>query len=383
VLFVTHSLNLEGAPRSLFETATALDRARFDLRLWSPVPGPLEGAWAERGVETRILSVDPQRGGRDDYEAMVRRLAGLASTSSPDLVVANTLETFWAIHVADELGVPAVWVVRESEDPSGYFHARWPTAIAERGEEGLDLADAIVFVADATRSLFRPRVDEARTRLIPNGLDLAAFDPATLPIHRRAVRRPLGLGADTPLLLCVGTSCMRKGQLELVRALALVRERVPDFCCVMLGVVENDYRQRLEAAIDELELRDRIVLRPPTEAPLPWIAAADGLVCPSFQESLPRVVLEAMGFGRPIVATDVHGVPELVRDGIEAWLVAPGDVGALADAIARMLLEPAEAARRGERARARVESHYTLDRCVARYDALLTELLADAGTGPV
>jgi glycosyltransferase involved in cell wall biosynthesis len=381
VLFVSHSLNLEGAPRSLFELAGGLDRERFDVRLLSPVEGPLEAVWKEAGFATRILPVDPRAGRRDDYDAMVRRLAGLVSPDRPDLVVANTLETFWAIHLAEELGVPSIWIVRESEDPAAYFHSRWPTVIAERGVAALDLADSVIFVAEATRDLFRGRLDEERTRLIPNGLDLARFDLDAGGGRRRSTRRRLGIPDARLLILCVGTTCMRKGQLDLIRALDRMKTRVEELACVFLGAVEGDYLERLKAAADELGLADRVQFLPPREDPLPCFEAADLLVSPSYQESLPRVVLEAMAFGLPIVATGVHGVPELVRHDEEALLVEPGDVEAMADAISELLLDPARAARLGERARKRVEAQFTLRRSVDRYAESITALLARDGMG--
>lgn len=379
LLFVTHSFNLEGAPRSLFETARGVVLGDFDGCVVSPVAGPLEAEWKDAGFETRILPVDVRVPGRDDYDAMIRRLAALLSVTRPDLVVANTLETFWAVHVARELGVPCVWIVRESEDPASYFHTRLPTAIAERGVDALDVADRVVFVADATRALFRTRLPDTRSLVIPNGLDLGRIDGDVASEQVARIRHDHGIAPDVPIILCVGTPCTRKGQLELLDALVHLSARGLDFHCVFLGVGESDYVDRMRARIAEGGLASRVSLVPPTSEPLDYFAAADVVVCPSFQESLPRVVMEAMAFARPIVATRVFGVPEMIRDGREGRLVEAGDTLALADALQEVAADRGLAAALGERARERVREQFSLRRTVEGYASLFRRLLESTG----
>jgi len=374
VLFVTHTLNLEGAPRSLFEMAAGLSRDEFEVQVLSPVDGPLGAEWQDAGFDMRILPVDVRVGGRDDYDAMVRRLAGLISVGRPDVVVANTLETFWAIHAAREMGVEAIWVVRESEDPSTYFHSRLPPSIAERGEHALRISDRVVFVAEATRALFRSKLAPDQSLTIPNGLDLKKMDEISGSPAVKAVRARAQVDAALPLLLCVGTPCPRKGQLELLDALAQLCARGVEFRCVFLGTTEGDYLDRMRDSIQGSGLSDRVDLVPPTREPLAYFAAADLLICPSFQESLPRVVLEAMAFATPIVATRVFGVPELIRDGREGRLVEAGDIDAMADAIEELIRDPARASEFGRRARRRVETNFTLARCVNGYASLFRTL---------
>jgi ABC-type polysaccharide/polyol phosphate transport system ATPase subunit/glycosyltransferase involved in cell wall biosynthesis len=375
ILFVTHTLNLEGAPRSLFEMARGLPRDEFEAHVLSPVEGPLGAEWEGAGFAKRILPVDVRVGGRDDYDAMIRRLAGLISVGRPDLVVANTLESFWAIHVARELGIEAVLIVRESEDPASYFHSRLPTRIAERGVHSLEVSNRVVFVAEATRALFRSKLAPDQSVVIPNGLDLETLDEVSGSAAAETVRKRAGVDSGTPLLLCVGTPCARKGQLELLAALAQLRERGFEFRCIFLGTTDGEYLERMRDSIERSGLGAHVDFIPPTREPLPYFAATDLLVCPSFQESLPRVVLEAMAFATPIVATGVFGVPELIRDGKEGRLVEAGDVDAMTEAIAELLGDRDRASALGRQARLRVEAKFTLETCVQDYAALFREAL--------
>ena len=108
-----------------------------------------------------------------------------------------------------------------------------------------------------------------------------------------------------------------------------------------------------------------------TSAVYDYYAMADVFVCTSFEESFPRVLLEAMAFGVPIVSTDVHGIPEIVRHGTEALLVRAGSPSALADALAEVQANPAAAAARATRASARVEKLFAHDQVLPQHVALL------------
>ena len=378
LLFVSHNLNLEGAPRSLFEIAKGLDDTRFEGRLWCPAKGPLAAEWSAIDVPIHHLGWDASLATEDDFDAQVRRLAGRASVWKSDLIVANTLETYWAVHVAAELGRPSVWIVRESEPPDAYFHARLPTPIAERALAALELADRVVFVADATRRLFRDQLDAGRDALIPNGLDLARFDLSTIAGRRVEIRRELGIGDDKPLLLCVGTTCVRKAQLELIRSLGILRDSHPGFHCVFLGAIEGDYLESMRSAIMELGLDASVSLREHVSDARPFFAAADIAICNSYQESLPRVVLEAMAFGKPVVASRVFGIPELIRDETDGLLVEAGDIESLAKALDRLLADPPLAMKLGASGRERVRTGFSLADRVRDYSALFDDLLAPA-----
>src|SRR5690606_14482291 len=97
-----------------------------------------------------------------------------------------------------------------------------------------------------------------------------------------------------------------------------------------------------------------------------FLGAADLFVCSSYEESFPRVILEAMAFGLPIVSSDVHGIPEILGPG-DAVLVPPGNALALAGGMRRLLADREDARRRADRARARVEAEFGLETVLPRH----------------
>ena len=134
--------------------------------------------------------------------------------------------------------------------------------------------------------------------------------------------------------------------------------------CELVLAGDGELRSALEARIAALGLQTQVRITG-------WIGSAEvraelqaarALVLPSFAEGLPVVIMEAMALRRSVISTTVAGIPELVQDGATGWLVAPGDVEALADAmIACLIATPEVLAAMGERARARVLRHHDVD----------------------
>jgi glycosyltransferase involved in cell wall biosynthesis len=172
-------------------------------------------------------------------------------------------------------------------------------------------------------------------------------------------------------LVCVGRLCEQKGQLLLLRAIGELLRRGISFELVFAG--DGELRAELECEIDALGLRERVRITGWIDSVQvrAEILAARALVLPSFAEGLPVVIMEAMALGRPVISTYVAGIPELVRDGMDGWLVPAGDLGALVDAMAAALREPADVlTRMGEQARLRVLERHDVDIEAAKLAAL-------------
>lgn len=218
------------------------------------------------------------------------------------------------------------------------------------------------FVVAISRDNLEEIVDEVgpsardRVEVIHCGVDTAALRPRTDP-------RP----ADRPFtVVCIGTLHEVKGQAVLVDAARILRERGVTVDVRMIGDGEDEsmLRERIASArLDDVIHLDGRRTRAQVIAAL---GDADLLVAPSViasdgkREGIPVVLMEAMSCGLPVVASRLSGIPELVDDGETGLLVTPGDPVALADAIARLVAEPALRARMGAAARARVERDFDL-----------------------
>ncbi len=174
-----------------------------------------------------------------------------------------------------------------------------------------------------------------------------------------------------PRLVCVGRLCEQKGQLLLVQAAHRLRRRGIPFELVLAG--DGEMRADIESLVASLDLRDQVRITG-------WISslqvrdeilASRALVLASFAEGLPVVVMEAMALRRPVIATAVAGIPELVRPPEHGWLLPAGDVDALAAAMEACLAAPPELlARMGEAAHRRVLERHDIDTEAAKLAAL-------------
>jgi glycosyltransferase involved in cell wall biosynthesis len=138
--------------------------------------------------------------------------------------------------------------------------------------------------------------------------------------------------------VCIGRLAPQKGQAILVQAAAKLAAEGRDFELTLVG--DGPLRAALEGMSKTLHLNGQINITG-------WMSGAQvrhqleqsrAMVLPSFAEGLPVVIMESLALGRPVISTHVAGIPELVQDGVNGWLVAPGDVDALADAMRKVLV---------------------------------------------
>jgi glycosyltransferase involved in cell wall biosynthesis len=194
-----------------------------------------------------------------------------------------------------------------------------------------------------------------KIHVVPMGLDSAFLEAKTAPIP------------DTRMLVSIGRLHEQKGQLLLLEAMALLAAQ--DCPCQLLLIGEGPLRPALEAAVERLKLQDSVRLAGAlaAEAIRGHLLAARVFVLPSFAENLPIVLMEALALERPVIATHIAGIPELVENGACGWLVAPGDVHALAAAIRDALDTPASRlAVMGSEGARRVRRHHDARHGAAR-----------------
>lgn len=178
-----------------------------------------------------------------------------------------------------------------------------------------------------------------------------------------AFAEPVPLPAGGLRLVSIGRLVEQKGQLLLVQALAAARATHPAVHLTLVG--DGELRGAIEALVRAHELERHVTITGwvDEDRVRAELAAAHALVVPSFAEGLPMVVMEAMAACRPVIATHVAGIPELVQPGETGWLVPAGDAGALAGAIRALAETPrARLEDMGRAAQARVLARHDIDR---------------------
>ncbi len=308
------------------------------------------------------------------------RLAALIRAEGVAIVHARSRAPAWSAWLAcRRTGAHFVTTYHGTYGEDLPFKRRY-NAVMARGER---VIAASRFIAGLIAA--RHRVDPARIRVIPRGVDPAVFDPAGVSGDRMMrLARTWRLPEDARVVLLPGRLTRWKGQAVLIEAIArLVR---PDVCCVLVGSDQGRWRYTagLIRQAEALGIADRLRLAGECDDMPAALMLADVVVHASIEpEAFGRVVIEAQAMGRPVIASDLGGPVETVEHGVTGWRVPPGDATALAAAIEHVLaLSPEARDALGVRAREAVLREYTVAAMQAATLAVYGEVLGDAVVEP-
>ncbi|HEY2903601.1 MAG TPA: glycosyltransferase family 4 protein [Polyangia bacterium] len=405
MLFINDTARNGGPGRSLHAILRHLDRQRLHRTVLLPRPGAVSALLSRDSAADRLL-FEPQWVEnvfepwtrdmvRADFAASwpLRGLRALGNSGRMVMAVARTAARVWRGRfgliycngtvadlvggmVARLTGVPALWHVRYTSLPAAIqpLHRSLAASRAVRRIVCVSAAAARV-VGDFAH----------KTTVINNGVDTDDFAPGLAP---GILRAELGLGPDAIIFGSHGRVLRRKGYVELVRA-----------ACVALGQMNADERRRCFFVVVgdtpqdfqpdhveecrrlavELGVADHVFFLGFRADVRPYLADWDVAVVPSvYPDPLPRAVIEAMAFAKPVIAYDVGGVREMLSADEGALLSESGDVAALAGAFLRYLRDPALRARQGQAARRRAVERFGARAHAAR---IQTEILGAARLG--
>ncbi len=387
VASVITALHIGGDENRLLSYLTTFDRRRFQHIVVTVVPpteeseakgGPMRWRFEEAGIEVVDLEQTPfrlrrrlpaplakARAGVTAAE-VVTRLARLLRDRRIDVVDARLWRGIALGTVAGRMaGVRAVV-------GTDYMAHHWAKPafrpLGSALHAGLD-----TFVCDS-----QARLDEIlacfrwppRGAMVPNGIPV--------PVARRARREMaahFGLPHDVPIVGQIARLQPFKGQHLLLEAAPRILERAPDAHFLICGYAQlsDDYARRLRDDVARLGLRDRVRIAP-YPGPSADVWTLTDLHChPTLLDSSPIAILEGMALGRPVVTTAIGGIPELVADGVTGRVLPPGRPDLVAEAVADLLLDPAEARRLGDGARARYAARHTPERMTRTLEDVFAE----------
>ena len=365
------SASYGGGERYLELLCDRLDRARYRALLICPEAGPFVGRMKERGVETHLVHLAPLFN-----PVALWRLTRLLVRERVTILQTHGARANFYGRIAGRLaGVPVIisTVHNSLKDYEVRPFKRWLYMYLLRLT--LPLVHRIICVSDANR---RDLIEEcpavaAKTQTVYNGVDPSAFPSQP---DRQTVRQELGT-TQGPVLVTIGRLTDQKGHRYLLQALPRLLETWPQLCCVFVG--EGELRDALHDMAIDLGVEHACRFVGVREDIADILAAADLFVLPSLSEGFPFVLLEALAMGRPVVASRVNGVPELIEDHKTGLLVPARDPQALAAAIREVLSDPTAASKMGADGRAVVRERFTVDQMVANTTAIFDAAMQDAG----
>jgi O-antigen biosynthesis protein len=345
ILFVSHETTLSGAPIQLVHLAGWLRDHGWDILVATPERGPISEMLAARAVPTIVESTLLT----DLSHAWLRQ-----RIREFDVVVANTIASWPAIRAAHREQKPALWYLHET-----LVAVRLIRAIPEMAS-ALTMADLLVTPTRQTARIYQG-LTEAPIEVVPYGIPR----PAAISAPMSEQMRFLTLGSFEP----------RKGQDVLADAIARLDQSARARCRFKMAgrVLDEQFYGELKSAVgafSEVELIDALG----HSDALRLLNETDVLLLPSRDETMPIAILEAMGLGKAVISTDVGGVREWLRDGMNGLLVERENPAALADALARCANDPGLVNELKAAGLRTFERHFTLARFANRFAELLISL---------
>ncbi|HJU06191.1 MAG TPA: glycosyltransferase family 4 protein [Nitrospiraceae bacterium] len=376
VVHIITQLELGGAQQNTLFTISHLDSTRFRSVLITGEPGLLdEEAKALPGIDfyqipTLRRSIRPIADGHALF-----KLTKLLARIKPAIVHTHSSKAGIVGRFAARMAhVP---IIVHSIHGFGFTPAQYPLlrriliAIERRAGR---ITSRFFAVSEANRrtGISLGIFPAERCSVIRSGVDLRALRRTDVNVAGK--KRQLGLDSDRPTIGMVAPFKPQKAPLDFVHLAAVVHRQSPSAQFVMIG--DGDMRPAVKQEIDRHGLASSMHL-------LGWrrdipeiLRCLNVLVLTSRWEGLPRVYLEALASGVPVVGTRVDGAPEVIRDGINGYLLEPGDVAGLADRVLYLLTHPADATRMGRNAQSvppEFDIHEMVRRQEREYERLIVE----------
>jgi len=351
VLICCHNLDVSGANAIPLNLVTGCQSSSTHFVVHAPTPGPFAQRFLENGATVFVgLTVDE----------ILSRLGTVRAA------FCNSILSAHMVLKLEERGVPCMWVL----------HEWWPADVLPeqlRMRNNKNVTQEIVDGAMSRATRVVPVCERQRDLYSPSAASTVVY--VGVPEPGRGVGDPPA--PDRPVtFLCLGLVCPRKGQLFAVQIFKAFAGSRTDVRLLVVGVrrtraYESEYADRVA---EEIGGDPRIELHDVTTDVDKFYRQADAMLFTSTNEVTPCVISEAMSYSMPVITTNIAGIPEMIEDGVEGFLIEPGDEARGVECVTRLYDSAELRADMGRRGRAKYEAKFSLDAMVSNYDRVLSEI---------
>ena len=360
ILFVIPTLDLSGSEKQMTLIAANLPKDRFDISVCALTRGgPYCHLLRQAGVEVNVIG---KRAKWDPFAFW--RLLQLIKKKQPTIVHTWLFAGNCYGRLAAKLAkVPHIIGSERCVDK---WKHEYQFALDRRFAKW---SDVVVTNSDAVRNFYENAgIESAKLRVIPNAF-VEAEPPAKNKIEKL---QELGIQDDKPVIASIGRLWPQKRIKDIIWATDILRMNGCELRLLIVG--DGPRRGALERFSNNLELNGIVHFLGQRSDVRELLEVIDLLVVASEFEGMPNAALEAMAAGKPVVATRIEGMDEVVVDGVTGILVAPQQPFELAKGIRNLLGDPEKCERLGQAGRKRVSEQFTLDRMIDAYQNLYNEI---------
>jgi glycosyltransferase involved in cell wall biosynthesis len=371
VVLVIDDLEYGGAQRQVVELANNMDRNRFDVHVctlsnYVPLGSQLRDSERKLHIIVKKNKVD---------FTVVPRLACLLKSLNADIVHSYLFSADIASRLAGRLAGTEL-IIGSERNANHFFKKRNILAYRlTRGCVDFTIANSKAGADFNSRTFGQPA---SKYRVVHNGVSTERFRPR----NRDAMRDELGIPAGVRVVGIFAAFALQKNHSMLIQAFKKVLDSLPDTQLLLVGdqyygnlSSTRDYIARMQALIDQLEIRHKCIFlgnRNDVERVYP---ACDITVLPSLYEGTPNVLLESMACGVPVVATNVSDNSYVVKEGETGFLVEVGDVAKMAGHIQTLLENETLRRKMGQNARDWIQERFSIEQQVRKIESVYLEAL--------
>ncbi|MFH1904062.1 MAG: glycosyltransferase family 4 protein [bacterium] len=324
ILYLSSSVNLWGARRSLLDILTHLDKKTFFPIVVCSASGPLTEKLDEIKIPYRIVRMRLWRKGKyfPWIPCTVMSLAKLIKEERIPLVHSNShSDAPYGILACRFRKIPVITHIRDIIQPD------------KIGKYLLKHSDRVIAVSNAAAKPFEDIKNKSeKLAVINNSIDLDSFKPG------KDIRKELNIPKYELVIGIVGQISKLKGHDVFLRAASIILKKNKNVKFLVAGEVRREKDQGLcEALINKLDLNGKVIFTGFRNDIANVMSAIDVLAFPTLKESFGRSAIEAMALGKPVVASNVGGVPEIVSHDKTGILVSPGDAEELANGLLELI----------------------------------------------
>ena len=385
ILFISHSGGFGGAEMCLFDLVSRLSKEEFNVYINVPVKGEFSANLEKAGIPYFVNTTEIWIPSKSNWgimhvvrfiKTLLARIWSLETkikNYNIDLVYTNSLTCIDGAFAAYRMHVPHIWHLHENIKGNANLKPYLPLSLTYYIAS--KLKSHFITVSNVVASPLFSATRDKKVDLVRNGIDLGAFDATQIT----SIHEELGLSMDVQIIAIIGSTPAKGPKIFIEAAQILFTENPSrNIAFILIGTFEAAYLFTLKRLIESTKIKHLFYFIGQRNNIPAILRSIYILVLASESEGLPRVIIEAMAAGKPVVATRCGGPEELVINGSNGYLVPINDANAIAKKLSYLLDHPSLALKMGQKGRENIEAGFAMEQYVKNIKQIISNVINES-----